>query len=184
MTIVTVMAASWFAAVWLNTSTGGGKMRGIVVTVDVGVVSGIVADTVTFWPIALLATTGNAVGVTVVMVAGNVVVRTLCRGVEIAVIALISAAGSTVVEIMATGAGLPLAASTVVAFSRLTGSVGKKPANGCSKRRSAPSKSNRQSIATIRARWGVTANGRRPTTWAERATRVMASSMRISIQPL
>lgn len=115
----------------------------------------------------------------VVKVAVNMVVRVLVCGVEIAVIARISAAGNTVVEIMATAAG-----SSVVAFRVLTDIPDKKPDSGCSKRRNAPSKSSRQTIATMRARRGVTTNEGRPTIWVERATRVVASSMRISIQPL
>lgn len=147
-------------------------------------VRGRVAETVAFWPMALLAVIGSTVGVIVALVADKVVVTATRWGVEMTVIALISTAGNTVVEITATATGLPLAASTVVAFSVLTCIPGKKPGSGCPKRRKAPSKSKRQTITARRARRGVKANVRLATTWVESATRVMASSMRISIQPL
>lgn len=142
------------------------------------------AETVTFCPTALFAVTGSTVGVIVVMVADKVVVTAVRCGVEITVMALISAAGSTVVEITATTAGLPLVAVMVVAFSVSTCVPGIKPESGCPTRRNAPSKSSRQTIATISARRGVKASARLVPTWVERATRVMALSMRISIQPL
>lgn len=127
---------------------------------------------VTFWPMALFTVTDSAVGVSVVLVvvkvvvkvAVGMVVRALVCAVEIAVIARISAAGNTVVAIMATAAALPVASSPVVAFSVVTGTPGKKPASGCSQRRNTPSKSSRQTIATMRARRGVTTNEGRPTT--------------------
>lgn len=159
---------------------------------------------VTFCPTALFAVSGSTVGVTLVMVAGTVVATiaptvaptvattvvvavfvTVVRwGVEITVMALISAAGSTVVEMTATAAGLFPAVSMVVAFSVSICVPGEKPGSGCPKRRNAPSKSRRQTIATISARRGVKASERLVPTWAESATRVMVLSMRISIQPL
>lgn len=155
---------------------------------------------VTFCPTALFAVSGSTVGVTVVMVVGTVVATvattvattvvvavfvTVVRwGVEITVMARISAAGSTVVEMTATAAGLFPAVSMVVAFSVSICVPGKKPGSGCPKRRNAPSKSRRQTIATINARRGVKASERLVPTWAESAMRVMVLSMRISIQPL
>ncbi len=123
---------------------------------------------------ALLAVTGSTVGVTVVRVVVKVVVRALCCGVEIAVIARISAAGKTVVEIAAIAAGLFTTPSTVVALSASTCMPDKRPGSGCPKRRKVPNKSRRQPIATMRARRGVTSSERWCATWVERATRVMA----------
>jgi hypothetical protein len=108
----------------------------------------------------------------------------LCSGVEIAVIARISAAGKTVVEMTATAAGLPSSPSAVVAWRASIGIPDRRAGSGCSKRRNAPSKSRRQTIATMRARRGVMTSERCRATWVERATRVMALSIRISIQPL
>jgi hypothetical protein len=118
------------------------------------------------------------------MVAGKVAVTAVRCWVEITVMALISAGGNTVVAVTVTAASLPLATLTVVAFSISTCIPGIKLASGCPNRRNAPSKSRRQTIATISARRGVKASERLLPTWVESATRVMALSIRISIQPL
>lgn len=123
-------------------------------------VRGSVTATVTFCPTALFAVTGSpvgviVVGVIVVMVAGKVVVTAVRCAVEITVMALTSAAGSTVVEMRATAAGWPLTAALVVGFCVSTCVPGIKPESGCPNRRKAPNKSSRQIIATISARRGV-----------------------------
>jgi hypothetical protein len=47
MATVPVIGVLWLLAVWLNTSTGGGRMRWVAVT-SAAVVSGAVVDTVSF----------------------------------------------------------------------------------------------------------------------------------------